>query len=260
MSQTRNFIVICLIAMVLLGGISVAAASKSNEKIQIISPSGGAKIGYGGEITVKFIDAYPNVIEYVSIVGESGQVGTRMTVIKKSNASVQTVVFDTSNNVLPPGKYRVNVRVSRNGKVLATKTGEIFEVTNGFLVVGPVIVSPVWSNGETIRRFDLENPTDHSVTVNAIWLLCKGNCAGLIGTSLGMGVWNKDPYFNDIYTQAAYLSYPVMQPGERRTITLRWSANEQDANAVAITLINLQEQVGNTKYQQIENMLLQASN
>lgn len=259
MSQTRNLITMCFIVMV-LGGASIAAAGTSNEKIQIISPSGGAKIGYGGEIAVKFVDAYPNVIEYVSIVGESGQGSTKMTAVKRSNTRVQTVVFDTSNNVLPPGKYHVNVRVLRSGKVLASKSGEVFEVTNGFLNVGPVIVSPIWSNGETVRRFDLENPTDHSVTVNAIWLLCKGNCAGLIGTSLTMGVWNKDPYFNDIYTQAAYLSYPVMQPGERRTITLRWSANEQDANAVGITLVNLQEQVGSTKYQQIENMLLQASN
>lgn len=255
--MNRNLIIAMLCSIAVIIAMSGVAAAEKN-KIEILSPAGGETFEYGGPVTVKFVNPYPNTISLVEIRSKYGQSGGYMSQTKKPARGVQEVVFQTGNNVLTPNTYFVTITAMRKGHVLEKKAGGNFEINVIPLIVTPITVIPVYFNGETIRRFDIENPSSQSVSIDAISLFCKGKCLELTGEEKW---FTQEPYDPpNMFYQLQHLKYPVMTPGEKRTITLRWKTNEQAANSAEITLINLQLQVSGFKYQHILNLPLPATN
>lgn len=185
--KTLNLaLVIWAIALVLSGS---AAASDAN-KLQIIAPTGGQNIAYGGEIVVQYTDSYTKVVENLSVIGDNGQEASRIiSVGKKPNKTVQTVIFDTSNNVLLPGKYHTYLKVSRNGKMLDEVTGSVFNVVK---ITAYPQMKQQWYKGGNYPISWMINPVN-SLNYVVISATVGGHDLGVIAkvaASTGTYQWN----------------------------------------------------------------------
>lgn len=171
-------------------------------------------------------------------VGEISQSSFRLVVIIKA-----AVNNDRDSEI---GSFTVNLRVNPYEQPTIPKVDLVFT---------PVIVSPVWSDNQTIRRFDVENPSIQPVVLKGMNLVCDGNCTGLKSQSGVLWITRSDDFRFYQFEPRDF----TLNPSGKATITLLWDATEEDAKNSGITIANLVLKVGNTEYQQLLNQPLQAT-